>query len=144
MIPFWKKLETRSAPTPASIPIRSSRNNKITPVPMSMPFKSANMTQGGSLARARKVYRSDSGGGRNWYGASDATALRRITAIGLNAKTVMPWTSQTGIPQPPALSTAKGDPNVARSHLRRCRSGGSRAPLKKGAIGNKFRGGGCC
>jgi len=144
MLPFWKQLEMRSARAPPSIPIRSSRDNKITPVPMSMPFKSTNMTQGGSLASARKVYRSDAGGGRNWYASSAVTAVRRITAIGLNAKTVVPWTSLSGVPQPAALSTAKGDRNVSRSHLRRCRSGGARAPLKKGCIGSRFQGGGCC
>lgn len=132
MIPFWKQLEQRASSCPPSIPTKSSRNNKLSAIPMGMPFKSQNMTQGAELSSARKVYRSDSGGGAGWYSQSSVSAIRKVTAIG------------KGLLQTDVHSTAKGDRNIARSHLRRCRSGGSIAPKKKGAIGTRFRGGGCC
>ena len=112
---------------------------------MSMPFKSQNMSQGSTLANARQVYRKDSGGGRNWYSGSDVTYMRKITAIGKNAKTTKPWINRGTVVEPAALSTAGQERNTKKSSLQRCRSGGAVAPAKKGFIGNGFKsGGGCC
>ena len=143
-----KPLAAASAPSATGIPTRQYINNKITHIPMSMPFKSQTMSQGSTLASARQVYRKDSGGGRNWYAGSDVTYLKKITAIGKNAKTVAPWVKHGAggaVPQPAALSTAAQDRNTKNSRLQRCRSGGSAAPPKKGFVGNRFKsGGGCC
>lgn len=147
MFPFWKSLQIRSAPSSSSVPTKQYIDNKITRIPMTMPFKSQNMSQGSTLANARRVYREDSGGGRNWYSGSDVTYIRKITAIGKNAKTIKPWIkhgTQGAVVEPAALSTAGQDRNFTNSRLQRCRSGGSAAPLKKGFVGNRFKGGGCC
>lgn len=145
MFPFWKSLQIRSAPSSSSIPTKQYVDNKITRIPMAMPFKSQNMTQGSTLANARHVYRKDSGGGQNWYSGSDVTYNRKITAIGKNAKTIKPWINQGAVVEPAALSTAGQDRNLTKSRLQRCRSGGTVAHPKKGFIGNRFKsGGGCC
>ena len=148
MFPFWKNLQIRSAPSSTSIPTKQYIDNKVTRIPMAMPFKSQNMSQGSTLANARQVYRKDSGGGRNWYSGSDVTYMRKITAIGKNAKTIKPWinhTTQGAVVEPAALSTAGQDRNITKSRLQRCRSRGPVAPPKKGFIGNRFKsGGGCC
>lgn len=117
----------------------------MTHIPMSMSFKSQNMSQGSTLANARQVYRKDAGGGRNWYAGSDVTYIRRITAIGMNAKTIKPWVNRGKFAEPAALSTAGQDRNITKRSIQRCRSHGSVAPPKKGFIGNRFKsGGGCC
>ena len=127
-MPFWKNMQINSAPSSSSIPTKQYINNKLSFIPMTMPFKSQTMTQGASLANARQVYRKDSGGGRNWYSGSDVTYLRKINAIGKNAKTVKSWnTSLT-----PGMSTASQDRNTTNNRLKKCRSGGSVAPPKKG------------
>lgn len=147
MFPFWKNLQIRSAPSSTSFPTKQYIDNKITHIPMAMPFKSQNMSQGSTLANARQVYRKDSGGGRNWYSGSDVTYMRKITAIGKNAKTIRPWLNhglKSEVVQPAALSTAGQDRNLKKSRLQRCRSGGSVAPSKKGFIGNRFKSGGRC
>ena len=147
MFPFWKSLQIRSAPSSTTIPTKQYIDNKMTRIPMAMPFKSQNMSQGSTLANARQVYRKDSGGGRNWYSGSDVTYIRKITTIGKNAKTIKPWinhNAQGSVVEPAALSTAGQDRNLKNNRLQRCRSGGSAAPPKKGFIGNRFKGGGCC
>jgi hypothetical protein len=95
---------------------------------MAMPFKSQNMTQGSTLANARHVYRKDSGGGQNWYSGSDVTYLRKITAIGKNAKTIKPW-SQRHFPLrvKTAISRRAASRGVGRGELSLIRRRGSSA-----------------
>ena len=150
MIFDWtmKTLQRQSAPSSTSIPTRQHINNGISRIPMSMPFKPSTMTQGSMLSNARQVYRKDSGGGPQWYGASDYTYIKKITAIGKNAKTVKPWVKREAngvtVTQPAALAHKSQDRNTKNSRLQRCRAGGSVAPKKKGSLGNTFKSGGCC
>ena len=143
-----KPIAEKSAPSAPGIPIRQHINNGISQIPMSMPFKPSTMTQGSILSNARQVYRKDSGGGPNWYGASDYTYIKRITAIGKNANTVKPWVKHeahgVAVVQPAALSHKSQDRNTKNSRLQRCRAGGSVAPKKKGSLGNTFKSGACC
>jgi hypothetical protein len=132
MFPFWKSLQIRSAPSSTSIPTKQYVDNKIARIPMAMPFKSQNMTQGSTLANARHVYRKDSGGGQNWYSGSDVTYLRKITAIGKNAKTIKPWINQGAVVEPAALSTAGQDRRSQRHFPLRVKTAISRRAASRG------------
>ena len=54
MFPFWKSLQIRSAPSSTTIPTKQYIDNKMTRIPMAMPFKSQNMSQGSTLANAAR------------------------------------------------------------------------------------------
>jgi hypothetical protein len=141
-----KPLAVASAASPPGFPTRQYISNKISHIPMSMPFKSQTMTQGSSLSNDRSAYRNNSigeyrydtahnkelYGGRSRYGGSDITYMRRVRAIGKNANTIKSWVKPGAGIQPAALSSAMQDRNIKNARQRKCRSGGSVAPPKKG------------
>jgi len=127
----------QSGPGPSSVPRKQYYNNGYLTPPMAMPFKPPTMTQGSMFSNARKVFVKDAGGGPNWYAGSDITALKRVNAIGKSS-------TKTGLPNNAKLSYRSQDNNFKNSALRRCRSGGSVAPKKKGALKNPYKGSGCC
>lgn len=103
------------------------KNNGIV---IGSPFKPNTMTQGSDLTNALSSYTSDSGSIKNsfkktWgHGSEEYTFYRKIQAIGKSRK------SGVGI-----LSSYKSvDATSRNSALARCRSSGSVAPKKKGAI----------
>ena len=117
---MWKKLELNSAPSSRSSQ-QTILNNAVTMIPWSMPFKPSTMPQGSMFSSARNIYRQDAGGGANWYNGSDVTYIKKITAIGKEGAYVSN-----------GLSYAAPDRNTLNSRLKKCRSGGSVAPKKKG------------
>jgi hypothetical protein len=125
---------------PSSVPTTQIRNNGQTTARMGMPMKPNTMSQGSVLSNARQAYIKDAGGGKNWYGSSSYTQLKRINAIGRSS-------TKQGLPDDAPLnfsSQAKSNwsNTTKNSHLRRARSGGCVAPKKKGAIANTFKSGG--
>ena len=79
-----------------------------------------------NYANLRRVYKSDGGGGENYFIGSQVTELKKLTAIGLNNYS----TNNEGI------SFGNVDKSYKRSVLRRVRNGGSVAPPKKNSIDN--------
>ena len=122
-------------PGPSSVPRKYINNNGYTTVEMGMPFKPQNMAQGDMFNIPRKIYNKDAGGGESLaaFASSDVIRLKRITAIGMSS-------TKTGLPNNAKLSYRSQDNNLKNSSLRRCRSGGSVAPKKKGAIANTYKG----
>ena len=103
-------------------------------------MKPDTMSQGSVFSNARKAYIKDAGGGKNWYGSSDVTQLKRINAIGQSS-------TKQGLPTDAPLnfssqSKANWSNTTRNSRLQRCRSGGCVAPKKKGAVANTFKSGG--
>ena len=125
---------------PAGFPQQSARNNGQTTARMGMPSKPNTMSQGSVLSNARQAYIKDAGGGKNWYGSSAVTQLKRINAIGQSS-------TKQGLPADAPLNfssqlKANWSNTTRNSRLQRCRSGGCVAPKKKGAIANTFKSGG--
>ena len=144
MYPFWKQLQLNSTPPSSSITTKQYSCNKISNIPMSMPFKPETMTQGSDLSNARSIYRKifndkeilyvgNNAKSGHWYSGSDVTRMRKLSAIGKNANTTKPWI-MNNVMQSPALSNAFLDRNTKNSRLRIARSGGYIAPSKKSAI----------
>jgi hypothetical protein len=125
---------------PASFPQSQNTKTAQTTARMGMPMKPNTMTQGSEFSNARKTYVKDAGGGKNWYGSSAVTQLKRINAIGQSS-------TKRGLPTDAPLnfssqSKANWSNTTRNSRLQRCRSGGCVAPKKKGAIANTFKSGG--
>jgi hypothetical protein len=125
---------------PAGFPQGQNKNNGQTTAQMGMPMKPNTMSQGSVFSNARRAYINDAGGGKNWYGSSAVTQLKRINAIGQSS-------TKQGLPTDAPLnfssqSKANWSNTTRNSRLQRCRSGGCVAPKKKGAIANTFKSGG--
>ena len=125
---------------PAGFPQKQNTNNAQTTAQMGMPMKPDTMSQGSVFSNARQAYIKDAGGGKNWYGSSDVTQLKRINAIGQSS-------TKQGLPTDAPLnfssqSKANWSNTTRNSRLQRCRSGGCVAPKKKGAVANTFKSGG--
>lgn len=93
------------------------------------PFKPNTMTQGSELSNAMRSYSADSGGVRSafkksWGHGSEAyTFYKKIQAIGKSVGSKGSLVSYKSV-----------DAMSRNSAIIRCRSGGSVAPKKKGAI----------
>ena len=138
---------------PASIPTKQNQPNNQTRVAMGMPFKPAPMTQGNIFSLNRAAYNrgvvinvNDIGDGndpvqsrftvpthkKKWYGASasrtaaEHTNLRTIDATGKS--------STNRLNAAHLMSFSGPDQTTIKNALVRCRSSGSVAPKKKGAI----------
>lgn len=104
------------------------KNNGIV---IGSPFKPNTMTQGSDLSNALSSYTSDSGSVKNSFkksfghGSEEYTFYKKIQAIGKSRRSV-------GVDN---LSSYKSVESTSRnSALARCRSSGSVAPKKKGAL----------
>ena len=111
---------------PSSLVFTSSaRNNGFTNVNMGTPFKPATMTQGADLTNAKHVYLKKSGGGANFYDASDVIAQKRRMAVGKN-------TTRVTVPNGNPSSNSNFVQNDVKSALAKVRGGGARVPPKVG------------
>jgi hypothetical protein len=137
---------------PASIPTKQNQPNNQTSAVMGLPFKPAPMSQGNVFSMNRAAYNkdvvrnvNDIGKGndpinsrftvpthkKKWYGASasrtssEHTNLRTIDATGK---------SSTNQLNTQLMSFSGPDQTTIKNALVRCRSSGSVAPKKKGAI----------
>ena len=111
---------------PSSLVFTSSaRNNGFTNVNMGTPFKPATMTQGADLTNAKHVYLKKSGGGANFYDASDVIAQKRRMAVGKN-------TTRVTVPNGNPSSNSNFVQNDVKSALAKVRGGGARVPRKVG------------
>jgi hypothetical protein len=84
----------------AGFPQQSARNNGQTTARMGMPSKPNTMSQGSVFSNARQAYIKDAGGGKNWYGSSTVTQLKRINAIGQSS-------TKQGLPKGAIANTFK-------------------------------------
>jgi hypothetical protein len=139
---------------PASIPTKQNQPNNTTNVVMGMPFKPAQMTQGGFFAMSRAAYNRNviqnvnsigqittppnftplgtvPSGKKKWYGASasrqcsEHTNFKSIEATGK---------SSTNSINTKTMSFSGPDQTTVKDALVRCRANGCVAPKKKGAI----------
>ena len=92
---------------------------------MGTPFKPATMTKGADLTNVKHVYLKKSGGGANFYDASDVIAQKRRMAVGKN-------TTRVTVPNGNPSSNSNFVQNDVKSALAKVRGGGARVPPKVG------------
>ena len=131
--PLIYKGQTNSIGLSGSAIISNKSNTKVSDIKGSNPPKFYPSSQGYSnYANLRRIYKSDGGGGENYFTSSQVMELKKINAVG---KTSF-GNNING------YSNANIDKSFTNSTLRRVRSAGTVAPAKKYSIDNKFQSGG--
>ena len=108
-------------------------NTKVSNINGANPPKFYPSSQGYSnYANLRKVYKSDGGGGENYFTSSQVMELKKITAVGKSS-------FRDNVH---GFSHGYVDKSFTNTALRRVRNGGTVAPPKKSSLDNKFQSGG--
>ena len=108
-------------------------NNGNTRIIHGSPLKPDTMTQGGDYSNSKAVYASGTKNNNikkmtiHKQGSSDVTYLKKMAAIGKSSNKV-------GLQSNADMTYRSKDSNYKNHRIRLCRSGGSVAPPKKGAI----------
>jgi len=113
--------------------VTSRADTKTTTIKGANPPKFYPSSQGYSnYANLRRVYKSDAGGGENYFTSSQVMELKKINAVGK---------SSFG-DNVHGFSHGYIDKSFTNTTLRRVRNGGTVAPPKKSSLDNKFQSGG--
>jgi hypothetical protein len=113
--------------------VTSRADTKVSNINGANPPKFYPSSQGYSnYANLRRVYKSDAGGGENYFASSQVMELKKINAVGK---------SSFG-DNVHGFSHGYIDKSFTNTTLRRVRNGGTVAPPKKSSLDNKFRSGG--
>jgi hypothetical protein len=90
-----------------------------------MPAKFYPSVGSSMFSRARNTYSNDAGGGKSWHSSSQYIHLKKINAIGKSSQ----------VTSTKYLAFSSRNKNDVTSAVRRVRSGGTVAPMKKGLYG---------
>jgi hypothetical protein len=113
--------------------VTSRADTKVSKINGANPPKFYPSSQGYSnYANLRRVYKSDAGGGENYFTSSQVMELKKINAVGKSSF----GDNVNG------FSHNYIDKSFTNTSLRRVRNGGTVAPPKKSSLDNKFQSGG--